>query len=309
MEDQRPPRVRTDYRRRRRGSRIGALFGVIVGFGLVAAIAWAAFGVGVGSGGSSAASESDDRRGRHRAGEADPPHRLSGGVHAEGDGGPYRRGERDRAGRARDHDVSRPAAVPPGHGEREDAPGRVQERRPAEPRGLPLPGDLRLHRGHDLAAARRRPARGVRARVVGGGHGVRALEEADAVRRAHHRFDGREGGAGPARARHRRGGDLQPAPREHAARDRRDHPLRLRHPADAGDPAEPARRRPPVQLAHARRLPPTPISNPGLAALQAAAHPAEVDFLYFVRKADCKSHFFTASLAEFNEYTRAGTRC
>ena len=56
-------------------------------------------------------------------------------------------------------------------------------------------------------------------------------------------------------------------------------------------------------------LPPTPISNPGLAALQAAAHPAEVDFLYFVRKADCKSHFFTASLAEFNDYGRAGTRC
>ena len=56
-------------------------------------------------------------------------------------------------------------------------------------------------------------------------------------------------------------------------------------------------------------LPPTPISNPGLASLQAAAHPAEVDFLYFVRKADCKSHFFTASEAEFFEYSRAGTRC
>ena len=56
-------------------------------------------------------------------------------------------------------------------------------------------------------------------------------------------------------------------------------------------------------------LPPTPISNPGLAALQAAAHPADVDFLFFVRKADCKSHFFTASLQEFNEYSRAGTRC
>jgi uncharacterized YceG family protein len=56
-------------------------------------------------------------------------------------------------------------------------------------------------------------------------------------------------------------------------------------------------------------LPPTPISNPGLASLQAAADPADVDFLYFVRKPDCKSHFFTASLAEFNDYTRAGTRC
>ena len=46
-------------------------------------------------------------------------------------------------------------------------------------------------------------------------------------------------------------------------------------------------------------LPPTPIGNPGLAAMQAAAHPAEVDYLYFVRKKDCKSHFFTASEKEF----------
>jgi UPF0755 protein len=48
-----------------------------------------------------------------------------------------------------------------------------------------------------------------------------------------------------------------------------------------------------------RGLPPTPIGNPGLAAMRAAAHPAEVDYLYFVRKKDCKSHFFTASEAEF----------
>jgi uncharacterized YceG family protein len=56
-------------------------------------------------------------------------------------------------------------------------------------------------------------------------------------------------------------------------------------------------------------LPPTPISNPGLASLQAAAHPADSDFLYFVRKADCKSHFFTASEAEFLDYSREGTQC
>ena len=31
-------------------------------------------------------------------------------------------------------------------------------------------------------------------------------------------------------------------------------------------------------------LPPTPIDNPGLAAMQAAAHPANTDFLYFVAK-------------------------
>ena len=46
-------------------------------------------------------------------------------------------------------------------------------------------------------------------------------------------------------------------------------------------------------------LPPTPIANPGLASMQAAANPAPVDYLYFVRKPDKVHHFFTASEAEF----------
>jgi UPF0755 protein len=56
-------------------------------------------------------------------------------------------------------------------------------------------------------------------------------------------------------------------------------------------------------------LTPTPIGNPGLASIQAAAHPADVNYLYFVRKPDCKSHFFTASEREFENYTRAGLQC
>jgi cell division protein YceG involved in septum cleavage len=48
-------------------------------------------------------------------------------------------------------------------------------------------------------------------------------------------------------------------------------------------------------------LPPTPIGNPGLASIQAAARPANVDYLYYVLKADGCSHFFTASYSEFQQ--------
>ena len=46
-------------------------------------------------------------------------------------------------------------------------------------------------------------------------------------------------------------------------------------------------------------LPPTPIANPGLASIEAAANPARKNYLYFVRKPDKKHHFFTASESEF----------
>ena len=47
-------------------------------------------------------------------------------------------------------------------------------------------------------------------------------------------------------------------------------------------------------------LPPTPIANPGLDSLQAAADPAKVDYTYYVVKPDtCGEHFFTNDYDEF----------
>jgi UPF0755 protein len=46
-------------------------------------------------------------------------------------------------------------------------------------------------------------------------------------------------------------------------------------------------------------LPPTPIANPGLAAMQAAAHPAAGNWLYFVRKPDRVHHYFTNNFNDF----------
>ena len=44
------------------------------------------------------------------------------------------------------------------------------------------------------------------------------------------------------------------------------------------------------------------LSNPGLASMQAAAHPAHVDYLYYARKSDKKHHFFTASYGAFQQF-------
>jgi UPF0755 protein len=49
-------------------------------------------------------------------------------------------------------------------------------------------------------------------------------------------------------------------------------------------------------------LPPTPIANPGLASMQAAARPANGPWLYFVAEPDKVHTYFTASAAAFEHY-------
>jgi UPF0755 protein len=49
-----------------------------------------------------------------------------------------------------------------------------------------------------------------------------------------------------------------------------------------------------------RGLPPTPISNPGSASIEAAAHPAHVPYLYYVAGADgCGEQVFSRSYTQF----------
>jgi len=55
----------------------------------------------------------------------------------------------------------------------------------------------------------------------------------------------------------------------------------------------------PYNTYRVRGLPPGPIGNPGLASLEAALHPADTEFLYFVGRND-GSHAFARTLREHN---------
>ncbi len=62
-------------------------------------------------------------------------------------------------------------------------------------------------------------------------------------------------------------------------------------------------RRTPYNTYRIRGLPPTPIANPGRAAIRAVCRPAETDARYFVARGD-GTHVFSATLAEHNRAVR-----
>ncbi len=119
--------------------------------------------------------------------------------------------------------------------------------------GFLFPATYEFTKLTSSGAARPRPARGVPPELAQGRPPLRALEEPHAVRRPDHRVDDREGDRRSRGAPARRGGDLQPAAQPHAARDRRDDPLRPQRAGHRAAQAVRPRERQPVQHAEPAR--------------------------------------------------------
>jgi uncharacterized YceG family protein len=309
VEGERPPRVRSDYRRKR-GSRIAAFLGVLVGFALIAAIAWGVVGLGVG-GGDAAEAEPDSSTGLV---DTAPPKPILRIVFPEG----FTRKEMARRIAAvneiaeDERGISpslRPNAYLAATEDVRDLPAGFMNDDPPNLEGFLFPAtydftedttsqeliDDQLETFEeqwsevDLEYARSKNLTPYDVLII-----ASMIEEEVQVPRERALVAGviynrlREGMPLGIDATIRYGYDIPPTQAILQSQLDADHPYNTRKRVG---------------------LPPTPISNPGLASLQAAAHPAEVDFLYFVRKPDCKSHFFTASEEEFFDYSRAGTRC
>jgi UPF0755 protein len=308
VEGERPPGVRRDYRRRH-GGRLAALLGVVLGFGIAAAIAYAVVEVGIGGGGDASADDPSTA-----ATEAAPPKPVLRIIFPEG----FTRKEmaarvaavNEIAEEERGISPSlRPRAYLRATERRQDVPTAFRQARPPHLEGFLFPATYSFN--EDTTSRQL------------------VQLQLDAFDRAWTQVDTKE-------ARRKK---LTPydvliiasmvekevqVPRERPLvaaviynRLRVGMPLGIDATIRYGLDIPPTQAILQSQLdsdnAYNTRnrtgLPPTPIANPGLASIQAAAHPAPVDFLYFVRKADCRSHFFTASEQEFLNYPRGGLQC
>ena len=306
MEGERPPRVRADHGRKR--GRIAALLGVVVGFGLAATIAWAVLGVGVGGG------EAGEVESSTGLADTTPPKPILRIVFPEG----FTRKEMARRITAVNEIAEEERGISPSLRAKAyleatedvaDLPAGFKTDDPPNLEGFLFPATYdftedttsrelvadqleafeRAWSEVDLEYARSKNLTPYDVLIIASMiekevqvPRERALVSAVIYNRL------RAGMPLGIDATIRYGYDIPPTQAILESQLEADHPYNTRKRVG---------------------LTPTPISNPGLASLQAAAHPAEVDFLYFVRKADCKSHFFTASEEEFFDYSREGTRC
>jgi UPF0755 protein len=307
VEGERPPRVKPAHTRRR-GSRIAALLGVVVGFGLVATIAWAVFGDGGDGAGASDVASSTGRT------DTAPPKPILRIVFPEG----FTREEMARriaavnqiAKEKRDISPSlRPRAYLRSTEDVRNLPAGFGDADPPNLEGFLFPATYDFNEDTtskqlvddqlevfdhtwselDLEYAESKNLTPYDVLTI-----ASMIEEEVVVPRERRLVSAviynrlREGMPLGIDATIRYGLGIPPTEAIRQSQLEADHPYNTRTRVG---------------------LPPTPIANPGLASLEAAAHPADVDYLYFVRKPDCKSHFFTASEAEFFDYSREGTRC
>jgi UPF0755 protein len=306
VEGERPPRVRRDYRRKRSG-RIAALLGVLVGFGLVAAIAWAVADIGFGSDESSAGGSS--------TGLVDTtPKEILRIVFPEG----FTRKEMARRVAAVNEIAKEERGIVPSlqpkaylaaSDQTKNMPAGFKNVDPPNLEGFLLPATYDLTEDTtsqqlvadqldafehawsqvDMEYARSKKLTPYDVLIIASmvEEEVQVPRERALVAAVIYNRLRREMPLG-IDATIRYGYDIPPTQAILRSQLQRDHPYNTRRRVG---------------------LTPTPISNPGLAAMQAAAHPADVNFVYFVRKPDCKSHFFTASEKEFFDYTRQGLQC
>jgi uncharacterized YceG family protein len=308
VDGERSPGVRNDYRRRR-GGRLAALLGVVLGFGIAAAIAYAVVGVGIGGGDDASADEASTA-----AAETAPPKPVLRIIFPEG----FTRKEMAQRITAvngiaeEERGISpslRPAAYLRAAERRQDVPAGFENAKAPHLEGFLFPATYSFNEDTtsrqlvemqlaaferawsqvDTKEARRKNLTPYDVLVIASmvEKEVQVPRERAIVAAViYNRL--RAGMPLGIDATIRYGLDIPPTQAILQSQLDSDNPYNTRNRAG---------------------LPPTPIANPGLASMQAAAHPAPVDFLFFVRKADCKSHFFTASEQEFLNYPRGGLQC
>jgi UPF0755 protein len=308
VEGERPPGVRRDYRRRRGGGRLAALLGVVLGFGIAAAIAYAVVGVGIG-GGDDAASDTTTA-----AADTTPPKPVLRIIFPEG----FTRKEMAQRITAvneiaeEERGIS-PSLRPPAYlsatARRQDLPAGFKNAKAPHLEGFLFPATYSFNEdttSHQL----------VEMQLAAFERAWSQVDTKDAGRKNLTPYDVLVIASMVEK-------EVQ-VPRERAVvaaviynRLKAGMPLGIDATIRYGLDIPPTQAilqsqldsDSPYNTRNRAGLPPTPIANPGLASMQAAAHPAPVDFLFFVRKADCRSHFFTASEQEFLNYPRGGLRC